>query len=239
MKKANPRRIIKFGLLASFLVVLVAIFNLSGDFENFASIAYPTIPESHFAYIDDAIEHCKVPKSRRGLIAALAWKESTFRPEATSGMGAKGVTQVLSGTALGVANEYQIGGLNAQSIYDPAINYKLGSCYLRDKVLELGDGTDNSWNNPLFVKGALIAYNAGPARGKSYIASQTGPTSYNGPTSSIGYADRIMQGEQVYALDFQRYDQEKIAAQFSSNSPANSPFLNVREAIWKFLLGQQ
>lgn len=234
MKKANPRRIIKFGLLASFALALVAIFNLSGDFENFASIAYPTIPESHFNYIDDAIEHCKVPKSRRGLIAALAWKESTFRAEATSGMGAKGVTQVLSGTALGVANEYQIGGLNAQSIYDPAINYKLGACYLRDKVLELGDGTDNSWNNPLFVKGALVAYNAGPARGKSFIAG-----SYNGPTSSLGYADRIMQAEQVYSLDFLHNDQEKIAAQFSQDSAADSPLLNIREAIWKFLLGQQ
>lgn len=236
-KTTNPRRLIRFGLLASFIVVLVIIFNANGSFKDFASIAYPPIPQSHYQYIEDAVEHCKIPTSRRGLIAALAWKESTFHPDAQSGAGAKGVTQVLSGTALGVANEYQIGGLNAQSIFDPAINYKLGACYLRDKVLELGDGTEASWNNDTYVKGALIAYNAGPARGKSYIAG-----SYSGPISSIGYADRIMQAERVYALDFARYDQQK-AIQASLNAAVSSQtqqslITNIRDSIWKLILGQ-
>lgn len=230
-KAANPRRMIKFGLMTSFIVVLVAIFTFSSDYQNFASIGYPPIPQSHYEYIEDAIVHCKVPTNRRGLIAALAWKESTFRAEATSGAGAKGVTQVLSATALGVANEYQIGGLDAQSIFKADLNYKLGSCYLRDKVLELGDGTDASWNNDLYIKGALIAYNAGPARGKSYIAG-----SYNGPVSSIGYADRIMQAQRVYALDFARYDQQKALQ--AAVSPQESVFNNIRESIWKIILGQ-
>lgn len=234
-KSSNPRRIIKAGLLASFVVVLVIIFKVNSNFEDFASIAYPPIPQSHYSYIEDAVEHCKIPTNRRGLIAALAWKESTFHPDAQSGAGAKGVTQVLSGTALGVANEYQIGGLNAQSIFDPAINYKLGACYLRDKVLELGDGTDASWNNDTYVKGALIAYNAGPARGKSYIAG-----SYNGPISSLGYADRIMQAEDVYALDFARFDQQKaLQASLSAAITQQSVFSNIRDSIWKIILGQQ
>jgi hypothetical protein len=235
MKKTkNPRRIIKAGLLASLVVALIAIFNISSDFKDFASIAYPPVPQSHFAYIEDAVAHCKVPQNRRGLIAALAWKESTFRPDAMSGAGAKGVTQVLSATALGVANEYQIGGLNSQTIFDPALNYKLGACYLRDKVLELGDGTDASWSKDLFVKGALVAYNAGPARGKSFIAGN-----YNGPISSLGYADRIMQAEDVYALDFAKLDQQKaLQSSLNAATAQQSAFNNIRESIWKLILGQ-
>lgn len=226
-KSRNPRRIIKVGLLAAFVLTLAILLQGQG-IRDFAAIAYPPIPEAHYEYINMAAEHCKIPRKERPLLAALAWKESTFNAKAQSGAGAKGVTQVLSGTALGVANKYQIGGLNAQTIFDAELNYKLGACYLSHNVLDLGDGTPASWDNPTVVKGALIAYNAGPARGKSFVAG-----AYNGPTSSLGYADRIMQAEQVYALDFRDWDLKQ------ATQPDNTNLLdNVREGLWKVLLGR-
>lgn len=217
----NPRTLIKFSLFIALVAVSVGIFtNRNVDF---AAIAYPPIPDSHYSYINDAIEHCKVPKNKRGLIAAIAWKESTFHPAAESGAGAVGVMQVLRGTGLGVANEYQIGGLNAATFVDPAIGYKLGVCYMESLVSRLGNKDTTAWDNEQIIRAALIGYNAGPARGKSFLSG-----SYNGPSSSLGYAERIIQATRVYNLDFAKYDQNEATKQVDALS-------QIRDIVWLLL----
>lgn len=208
---------------------LAVIASLSVTFfkENYAGIAYPPIPESHYKFINDAIRHCGVPTGKRGLIAAIAWKESTFHPNSQSGAGAVGVMQLLRGTGFGVANEYQIGGLNAATFTDPAISYMMGTCYYHSLVTRLG-GIDSPevWNNDRILRAALIGYNAGPARGSSYLSG-----AYSGPRSSLGYAERIMQAEKVYAFDFSRYDQRLATGEIDILG-------QVREIVWNVLLRQ-
>jgi soluble lytic murein transglycosylase-like protein len=226
----RPRQVINIGLIGGFFVLLVTIFNFSNT-DNFASLAYPPIPKEHYRYIDAAAEHCKVPSNKKGLIAAIAWKESTFRANAQSGAGAIGVMQVLRGTGKGVADKYQIAGLNADTFTDPALGYKMGTCYFADLAHRMGDGTNADFDNPRVVKAALIGYNAGPARGESFLAGR-----YNGPISSLGYADRIMAAEAVYAADIKR--DEDIDLQIQETSTTDVITSKVRDSLWTLFLRQ-
>lgn len=217
----GPRTIVQFGLFLAFITVLGSLISRGHDF---ASIAYPPIPETHYKFIGDAVKRCNVPFAKRGLIAAIAWKESTFHPDSESGAGAVGVMQVLRGTGFGVANAHQIGGVNAATYTDPSIGYTLGTCYFADNVHNFGSGNPADYDNEKIVRAALIAYNAGPGRGQAFLDG-----SYNGPSSSLGYAERIIQASRVYSLDFARNDQ-----QAATNSV--DILQNVREIVWNVFL---
>jgi soluble lytic murein transglycosylase-like protein len=77
------------------------------------------------------------------LLGAVVWAESSFDPQASSPAGARGLAQLMPGTAreLGV------------DIDDPAANLAGGARYLRAQLDRFGD-----------VELALAAYNAGPGR---------------------------------------------------------------------------
>jgi soluble lytic murein transglycosylase-like protein len=78
------------------------------------------------------------------LLEALVWQESRWRPNATSRVGAHGLTQLMPGTArqLGV------------NIRDPLANLEGGARYLRMQLNTFGGDLEK----------ALAAYNAGPGR---------------------------------------------------------------------------
>lgn len=78
------------------------------------------------------------------LIEALVWQESRWRPKAISHAGARGLAQLMPGTAryLGVDPD------------DPHANLEGGARYLREQ-LDRFDGD---------LEKALAAYNAGPGR---------------------------------------------------------------------------
>jgi soluble lytic murein transglycosylase-like protein len=77
------------------------------------------------------------------LVEAVAWRESRFRQSARSNRGARGVMQLMPGTARDL-------GVDAG---DMAQNIRGGTLYLRQMLGQFGGD----------VKLALAAYNAGPA----------------------------------------------------------------------------
>ncbi|WP_369027004.1 lytic transglycosylase domain-containing protein [Qipengyuania sp. RANM35] len=111
-----------------------------------------------FAVADPAIQSRMVPAAYQAkvaelsarfdlsptLIEALVWQESRWRASAVSPVGARGLAQLMPGTARDL-------GVNAD---DPFANLEGGARYLREQ-LDRFDGD---------LEKALAAYNAGPGR---------------------------------------------------------------------------
>jgi len=87
------------------------------------------------------------------LVAALIRQESNFNPQATSPAGARGLMQLMPDVGKGLAASQGISPWDADMLYQPATNIKLGTAHLRGLVRKY----------PEVVK-VLAAYNAGEAR---------------------------------------------------------------------------
>jgi soluble lytic murein transglycosylase len=95
--------------------------------------------------------HARNYELEPALLAAVIYQESRFNARAKSESGAIGLMQLLPGTAKGIA--VRTGGSRFQvaDLYDPEINVRYGSWYLR----HLLDKYDDDVNK------ALAAYNGG------------------------------------------------------------------------------
>ena len=118
------------------------------------------------------------------LLAAVIYQERKFRADAKSSSGAIGLMQLRPQTAEGIA--IRTGGTNFQvsDLYNPEINVRYGSWYLRHLLDKYGDERD-----------ALAAYNAGQrnvdewrAEGKDIQFPET-----------RAYVDRVEHLKHVYA----------------------------------------
>jgi soluble lytic murein transglycosylase-like protein len=95
-------------------------------------------PSEIAAAIREASKRYAVPAS---IVEAVAWQESRFNQRAVSPRGARGVMQLMPGTARGL-------GVNAG---DMKANIDGGAAYLAQQIRRFGD-----------LRLALAAYNAGP-----------------------------------------------------------------------------
>ena len=96
-------------------------------------------------WIDEAAEETRIDST---VIASVIRAESGGDPKAVSKAGAKGLMQLVDGTA---------GDLNVSDVFDPKENIKAGSRYLRQMLDRFGD-----------LDTALAAYNAGPGNVDKY-----------------------------------------------------------------------
>lgn len=111
-----------------------------------------------------------LPQSRKHSINA-AWlygvirTESLFMPDALSRAGARGLMQLLPGTAREVARHEGVALPGMETLYDTGLNVRLGSRYLK-RLLARFDGN---------VVLATAAYNAGPSRVDTWVPDKTLP----------------------------------------------------------------
>ncbi|WP_421251241.1 transglycosylase SLT domain-containing protein [Aeromonas veronii] len=92
------------------------------------------------------------------LLYAISRQESALYPLAQSPVGARGLMQLMPATAKETAGKLGVPYRNEQQLFDPTMNIRLGSAYLK-RLLDLYDG-----NRIL----AAAAYNAGPGRVKRW-----------------------------------------------------------------------
>lgn len=92
------------------------------------------------------------------LLYAISRQESALNSFAQSPVGARGLMQLMPATAQETANKLGVAYQNTQQLFDPDMNIRLGSAYLK-RLLDLYDG-----NRVL----ASAAYNAGPGRVRSW-----------------------------------------------------------------------
>ena len=87
------------------------------------------------------------------LLLGLIWVESSFKPNAVSRVGARGLTQLMPGTAGDMAERLGMARREARP-HNPTFAIRAGAAYLR-LLLDKFKGDVNS---------ALAAYGAGPGR---------------------------------------------------------------------------
>jgi soluble lytic murein transglycosylase len=87
-------------------------------------------------------------------VAGLIRQESVFNPRARSSAAAYGLMQLLVPTARLTARRYGVNStITAESLYEPRLNIRLGTAYLRDQLDKFGR-----------IEYVAAAYNAGPGR---------------------------------------------------------------------------
>jgi soluble lytic murein transglycosylase len=103
----------------------------------------------------------------RALALAITRRESEFDPAARSAADARGLMQLLPGTAKLMANKLGVEHEVDKLLTDPAYNVTMGSAYLAEMVEKFGPSI------------ALIAsgYNAGPKRPERWMTEFGDPRS--------------------------------------------------------------
>jgi soluble lytic murein transglycosylase len=117
------------------------------------------------------------------LLAAVIYQESKFQADAKSDSGAIGLMQLRPDTAKGIA--IRTGGSRFQTsdLYNPEINVRYGSWYLRHLLDKYGD-----------EKTALAAYNAGQRNVDTWRAQGRGIQF----SETRAYVDRVEHLKGVY-----------------------------------------
>ena len=165
---------------STLLIVAVAasfVYLRTGEPTWFQRVRYP------LKYEQIVRGHARNYQLDPALVAAVIYQESRFRSDAKSDSGAIGLMQLQPETARGIA--IRTGGSRFQTsdLYNPEINVRYGSWYLRHLLDKYDD-----------EKTALAAYNAGQrnvdewrAEGKGIQFSET-----------RAYVDRVEHLKGVY-----------------------------------------
>ena len=146
--------------------------------------AYPTFGNS-------------VPSDLWSLAHGIARQESSYDPYAVSHAGARGMMQLMVGTAREQAGKMGVGFDSYKLISDPDYNVRLGSAYFR-RMMNTWDG-----NVPL----AVAAYNAGSGNVRKWVNTYGDPRGQVDVlkwieaipyTETRAYVQRVIENSVVY-----------------------------------------
>jgi soluble lytic murein transglycosylase-like protein len=134
------------------------------------------------------------------LLKGLIRQESNFNPNAGSGAGAQGLTQLMPATAA---------SLGVKDVHDPAQAIEGGAKYLKQQLDAFGGD----------VQKALAAYNAGPGAVKKYGGIPPYPETQNYVTKVMGYANEY-RGTGSVSAPASAVSPTALAAAMSSPLPS-------------------
>ncbi len=123
------------------------------------------------------------------LLAAVIYQESKFRAHARSSSGALGLMQIQPATAEGIAIHTGGSRFRTEDLYDPEINIRYGSWYLRHLLDKYGD-----------ERTALAAYNAGQQNVDRWLDRGQGIAF----AETRHYVDRVEQLKEIYRKAYGR-----------------------------------
>ena len=132
------------------------------------------------------------------LIAAVIYRESKFDADARSSSGAIGLMQLLPDTALGIAVNTEGHRFRVSDLYNPEINVRYGSFYLRRLLRKYDDR-----------RLALAAYNAGQRNVDEWIEADEGIAF----PETEEYVDDVLELREVYARAYEEELELESAAE--------------------------
>jgi soluble lytic murein transglycosylase len=142
-------------------------------------------------------------KPEHALVLSLIRQESAFHADAVSGVGAKGLMQLMPATAAQIAKALKVAfkkkdNLSAQLTANPSLNVKLGSAYVGDLL--------NDFNGSYLLTAA--AYNAGPGRVRHWLKDMGDPRTAEVDAvdwiesipywETRDYVQRVLEATQIY-----------------------------------------
>jgi len=169
---------------------LIAGKEVAGRWPEAASLAFPlnAIPKS--TRIKDGVE--------KPMVYAIARQESAFDPAAISHAGARGLLQLMPGTARATAKRHGLAYSQSRLTSDPAYNATLGAAHLGELV--------DDFNGSYIM--TFAGYNAGPRRVSEWVERFGDPRSGKVDpidwietipfTETRNYVQRITENLQVY-----------------------------------------
>lgn len=153
------------------------------------------VQHAYYPVVDLGVDDLDVPPE---LALAIARRESEFDPGAISGVGARGLMQIMPRTAQEVARGLSLPYSRDRLLSDPEYNALLGTTYLADLIETFGD-------NYVLVS---AGYNAGPSRPIRWIDAQGDPRTRQTDavdwiesipfTETRNYVMRVMESLAVY-----------------------------------------
>ncbi|EKT7904123.1 murein transglycosylase [Klebsiella oxytoca] len=128
---------------------------------------------------------------------AIARQESAWNPKAGSPVGARGLMQIMPGTATHTVSMFSIPGYSGPSqLLDPEMNINIGTSYLQYVYQQFG-------NNRIF---ASAAYNAGPGRVRTWRSNSGGRIDAVAFVESIPFSETRGYVKNVLSYDaYYRY----------------------------------
>lgn len=128
---------------------------------------------------------------------AIARQESAWNPKAGSPVGARGLMQIMPGTATHTVKMFNIPGYSGTSqLLDPEMNINIGTSYLQYVYQQFG-------NNRIF---ASAAYNAGPGRVRTWRGNSGGRIDAVAFVESIPFSETRGYVKNVLSYDaYYRY----------------------------------
>jgi soluble lytic murein transglycosylase len=175
----TPRRL----LLAAALVVIAAGAAVVLGMTPVDRPAFIDRLEYPLDYGDIVRAHAAENRLDSALVAAVIYEESRFRAHALSKVGAMGLMQIQPVTGETIA--HRTGGTSFQvsDLYDPDINVRYGSWYLRTLIDKYGD-----------ERLALAAYNAGETTVDGWLRDGKGIAA----TDVQAYVDGVEGTKKIY-----------------------------------------
>ena len=149
----------RFLALVVFAVVAVAVlaFVQYGEPAWLQRLRYP------LDYKSIVTAHARNYRLQPALLAAVIYQESKFKADAESSSGAIGLMQLQPATAEGIALRTGGSKFRLDDLYDPELNIRYGSWYLRHLLDKYRD-----------ERLALAAYNAGQSNVDQWEAAGEG-----------------------------------------------------------------
>ena len=168
------------GLAALVLVALVAgalAYLHAAKPAPYVRVLYP------LEYEPIILGHARNYDLQPELLAAVIYQESRFRADAESPSGAIGLMQLQPETAKGIALRTGGSRFRVADLYDPELNVRYGSWYLRHLLDRYGE-----------ERTALAAYNAGQANVDRW-REQGGEIEF---AETRAYVERVLTARAAY-----------------------------------------
>jgi len=166
------------------VLVLVAAAGAAFAYVHQRSPAWYERLRYPLSYEHIVVGHARNYELDPALLAAVIYRESRFHADARSSSGAIGLMQLLPDTAKGIAIHTGGSRFRVADLYDPEINVRYGSFYLRRLLTKYDD-----------TRLALAAYNAGQANVDSWLA-QGKDIEF---PETREYVDAVLETRDVYA----------------------------------------